>query len=320
VHGVFTRIRSRITLVASSGGARWLAIYGVGAEAIVDGHSDGSNPIAATQGNEKTLRVSASIFNLASDTATAGWISIGGWLSGGCLTLRLPVLDTTHLGGSAAFARFSGRDETQDPLRTHSTIKMTLQFERKYSSKGSGAPCHVSFVFSSGSYGIILVELQIDPQLESTIRPKARGLHSIWNAILRITFCMWFHLQDSASTIEDLQEKNSRTLGNCSRRFQDYSRISWSTFQPRDASNILEDFRLVVLKDAWGLLAKAVKTTRIYPTRLQILGGLSYGPPWAHYLSGYQDRLLGGPLGLLDLGCTAPVGVKHKNLGGEVLG
>jgi hypothetical protein len=47
---------------------------------------------------------------------------------------------------------------------------------------------------------------------------------------------------------------------------------------------------------------------------------LLYGPPWAHYLGGYQDRLLGGPLGLLDLGCTAPVGVKHKDLGGEVLG
>jgi hypothetical protein len=29
---------------------------------------------------------------------------------------------------------------------------------------------------------------------------------------------------------------------------------------------------------------------------------LSYGPPWAHYLSGYQDRLLGGPLGQLSLG------------------
>jgi hypothetical protein len=92
-----------------------------------------------------------------------------------------------------------------------------------------------------------LVELQIDPQLESTIRPKARGLHSIWNAILRITFSIWFLLQDSASTIEDLQEKNSRTLGNYSRRLQDYSRIS---FQPRDASSILEDFRLVVLEDA----------------------------------------------------------------------
>jgi hypothetical protein len=127
---------------------------------------------------------------------------------------------------------------------------MTLQFERKYSTQDSGAPCHVSFGFFSGFYGISLAKLQIDPQLESTIRPKARGLHSIWNAILRIAFSIWFLLQYKASTIEDLQEKNSRTLGNYSRRLQDYSRISWSTFQPRDASSILEDFWLVVLGDA----------------------------------------------------------------------
>jgi hypothetical protein len=47
---------------------------------------------------------------------------------------------------------------------------------------------------------------------------------------------------------------------------------------------------------------------------------LSYGPPRAHYLGGYQDRLLGGPLGLLDLHCTTLDGVKHKDYGGEVLG
>jgi hypothetical protein len=58
-----------------------------------------------------------------------------------------------------------------------------------------------------------------------------------------------FRLQDNASIIEELQERNSRTLGNYSRRLQDYSRISWSTFQPRDASSILEDFLLVVLGD-----------------------------------------------------------------------
>jgi hypothetical protein len=52
----------------------------------------------------------------------------------------------------------------------------------------------------------------------------------------------------------------------------------------------------------------------------KVIGGLSYGPPWAHYLGGYQDRLLGGPLGLLDLGCTTPVGVTRKDLGGDVLG
>jgi hypothetical protein len=126
---------------------------------------------------------------------------------------------------------------------------MTLQFERKYSTKGSGAPCHVSFGFFSGFYGIILAELQVDPQLESTIRPKARGLHFIWNAFLQIAFSIWFLLQDKASTIEDLKEKNSRTLGNYSRRLQDYSRISWSTFQPRDVSSTFENFWLVVLRD-----------------------------------------------------------------------
>jgi hypothetical protein len=52
----------------------------------------------------------------------------------------------------------------------------------------------------------------------------------------------------------------------------------------------------------------------------KVLGGLSYGPPWAHYLGGYQDRLLGGPLGLPDLRSTTPDGVKHKDYRGEVLG
>jgi hypothetical protein len=68
--------------------------------------------------------------------------------------------------------------------------------------------------------------------------------------ILIITFSIWFLLQDNANIIEDLQEENSRTLGNNWRRLQDYSRISWSTFQPRDASSILEDFWLVVHGDA----------------------------------------------------------------------
>jgi hypothetical protein len=47
---------------------------------------------------------------------------------------------------------------------------------------------------------------------------------------------------------------------------------------------------------------------------------LSYGPPWAHYLGGYQDRLLGGPLGLPGLRYTAPDGVEHQDYGREVLG
>jgi hypothetical protein len=52
----------------------------------------------------------------------------------------------------------------------------------------------------------------------------------------------------------------------------------------------------------------------------RLMPRVSYGPPWAHYLGGYQDRLLGGPLGLLDLRYTAPEGVEHKDGKGVVLG
>jgi hypothetical protein len=47
---------------------------------------------------------------------------------------------------------------------------------------------------------------------------------------------------------------------------------------------------------------------------------VSYGPPCAHYLGGYQDRLLGRLLALLGLRYTAPEGVEHKDCRGEVLG
>jgi hypothetical protein len=126
---------------------------------------------------------------------------------------------------------------------------MTLQFEMKYSTKGLGAPCHVSFGFFSGFCGIILPELQIDPQPESTSQPKARELLHM-ECDFAIALLYKLRLQDNTGIVEDLQEQNSRTLGDYSRRLQDYSKISWSTFQPRDASSILEDFQLVVLRDA----------------------------------------------------------------------
>jgi hypothetical protein len=89
-------------------------------------------------------------------------------------------------------------------------------------------------------------------------------------------FYMVFH-QDNTSTIEDLREKHSRILGDYSRRLQDYSKISWSTIQPRVDSSRLEE-----LGDAQGLLAKVVKTTRRHPARLQSAQGLvvwiSLGP------------------------------------------
>jgi hypothetical protein len=52
----------------------------------------------------------------------------------------------------------------------------------------------------------------------------------------------------------------------------------------------------------------------------KVHGGLSYGHPWAHYSGGYQDRLLGGPLGLLNLCYMVLDGVERKDYGGGVLG
>jgi hypothetical protein len=80
-------------------------------------------------------------------------------------------------------------------------------------------------VFFSRFYGIILPELQIDPQLESTTQPKDRELLHM-ECDFAIALPYKFRLQDNESIIEDLQEENSRTLGNYSRRLQDYSRIS----------------------------------------------------------------------------------------------
>jgi hypothetical protein len=107
----------------------------------------------------------------------------------------------------------------------------------------------VSFGFFTGFFGIFLQELQMDLQPESKTQLKARGLlHMECDFAIALPYELW--LQDNTSIIEDLQEKNSRTLGDYLRRLRDYSNISWSTIQPRDASNILEDFRLVVLGDA----------------------------------------------------------------------
>jgi hypothetical protein len=89
---------------------------------------------------------------------------------------------------------------------------MTLQFERKYSTQGSGAPCHVSFGFFSGFYGIFLPRLQMDPQPESATQPKARRLLHM-ECDFAIALPYQFRLQDNTGIVEDLLEQHSRTLG-----------------------------------------------------------------------------------------------------------
>jgi hypothetical protein len=129
-----------------------------------------------------------------------------------------------------------------------------------------------------------------------------------------------FQLQDNTGIVEDLQEQHLRTLGTTREDF----RIVQTSAGVHSSLGMLRLFLRTF--DLWR--SGTPEDYSLRPSRLleailldyKVLGGLSYGPPWAHYLSGYQDRLLGGPLGLLDLRCTAPASVKHKDYGGEVLG
>jgi hypothetical protein len=129
-----------------------------------------------------------------------------------------------------------------------------------------------------------------------------------------------FRLQDDTGIIEDLQGQHSRTLGTTQEDF----RIARTSAGVHSNLGMLR--LLLRTFDLW--YSGTPEHYSLRPSRLReailldykVLGGLSYGPPWAHYLSGNQDRLLGGPLGLPNLRCTVPDGVKHKDYRGEVLG
>jgi hypothetical protein len=202
----------------------------------------------------------------------------------------------------------------------HSTNKMTLQFERKYSTQGSGAPCHVSFGFFSKFYGIRLAELHIDPHLESTIRPKARGLHSIWNAIFRIAFSNRFLIKTTRALFKTFERSTHGRLGTTR---EDFKTTQSSVVVPSSLGMIRAFLRTFGLWNSMTLKDYSPRPPRLLEDILldyKVLRGLSYGHPWAHCSGGYQDRLLNGPLGLLDLGFTTPDRVGHEAYGVLVLG
>jgi hypothetical protein len=89
---------------------------------------------------------------------------------------------------------------------------MTLQFERKYSTQGSGAPCHVSFGFFSGFFGIFLPKLKMDPQPEFTTQPKARG-YSIWSAILQSHFHIILGFKTARAFLKTFEGSTRGRLG-----------------------------------------------------------------------------------------------------------
>jgi hypothetical protein len=162
---------------------------------------------------------------------------------------------------------------------------MTLQFEMMYLTQGSGAPCHVSFSFFTGFFGVFLLELQMDPQPESTTQPKARGLLHM-ECDFAIALPYHFRLQDSTGIVEDLQGQHSRMLGTTREDF----RVAQTS---AGVHSCLGMFRLLLRTfDSGTLEDYLLRPSRLLEAILldyKVLGGLSYGPPWAHYPGGYQD-------------------------------
>jgi hypothetical protein len=111
-----------------------------------------------------------------------------------------------------------GGDKIQEQLRTHSTYKMTLQFELKYSTQGSGAPCHVYFGFFSGFCRIILPNLRLT--LSQSLRLNLRlGGYSIWSANLQ----SHFHINSGFKTTRVfLKTFKSRTRGRLGTTREDF--------------------------------------------------------------------------------------------------
>jgi hypothetical protein len=70
----------------------------------------------------------------------------------------------------------------------------------------------MSFGFFSGIFGIFFPKLQMDPQLESTTQPKARGLLYM-ECDFAIALPYQLRLQDNAGIVEDLKGQRLRTLG-----------------------------------------------------------------------------------------------------------
>jgi hypothetical protein len=153
----------------------------------------------------KTLRVLASIYK-------PNRLRNGSWISpraADSAAARDPSYSTSRLPGKRLVSRAS-----------HDTFfKKTLQFERKYSTQGSGGSVpRVLRFFLSGFFGIFLPRFQMDPQPE----PAAQGSGAI---PCGVRFCKsHLHISSGFKTrqafFEDIRKQFSRTLGTTREDFK----------------------------------------------------------------------------------------------------
>jgi hypothetical protein len=90
---------------------------------------------------------------------------------------------------------------------------MTLQFERKYSTQGSGALCHVSFGFFSPDFlGYSCQDFRWT--LNQSLRLNLRlGGYSIWSAILQSHFHISFGFKTTRAFLNTFEGSARERLG-----------------------------------------------------------------------------------------------------------
>jgi hypothetical protein len=89
---------------------------------------------------------------------------------------------------------------------------MTLQFERKYSTQGSRAPCRMSFGFFSGFLGFSCQNFKwtLSQSLQLNLR---LGGYSIWSAILQSHFHISFSFKTTRALLKTFKGSTRGRLG-----------------------------------------------------------------------------------------------------------
>jgi hypothetical protein len=89
---------------------------------------------------------------------------------------------------------------------------MTLQFERKYSTQGSGAPCHVSFGFSPNFSGYSCQNFRWTLSQSLQLNLRLEG-YSIWSAILQSHIHISFGFKTTRALLKTFEGGTRGRLG-----------------------------------------------------------------------------------------------------------
>jgi hypothetical protein len=90
---------------------------------------------------------------------------------------------------------------------------MTLQFERKYSIQGSGAPCHVSFGFFSLDFSGYSCQDFRWTRSQSLRLNLRLGGYSIWSVILQSHFHIGFVFKTRRAFLKTFEGSTRGSLG-----------------------------------------------------------------------------------------------------------